>query len=199
MIFSYPGLTVPSALLQQITAGEGAGVIFFGDNISSEAQIASVIQRLRAAQRQSPVSSPLLRRADGSLEAPLRRCTTNETTAADRFGSTGPTCRAVAYRMLGSLAEADDEPELVAAVAAVRQAGLFEVAEGIYQVRGLDLSNMTIVEGDRGVIVIDPDLHRNCWDCWRNQLPQSAPPGRIRCHENVLPMPLCRAVARTFI
>jgi alkyl sulfatase BDS1-like metallo-beta-lactamase superfamily hydrolase len=34
--------------------------------------------------------------------------------------------------------------------------GLFEVTEGIYQVRGLDLSNMTIVEGDRGVIVIDP-------------------------------------------
>jgi alkyl sulfatase BDS1-like metallo-beta-lactamase superfamily hydrolase len=34
--------------------------------------------------------------------------------------------------------------------------GLFEVAEGIYQVRGLDLSNMTIVEGQRGVLVIDP-------------------------------------------
>jgi alkyl sulfatase BDS1-like metallo-beta-lactamase superfamily hydrolase len=34
--------------------------------------------------------------------------------------------------------------------------GLFEVAEGIYQVRGLDLSNMTIVEGERGVLVIDP-------------------------------------------
>ena len=34
--------------------------------------------------------------------------------------------------------------------------GLFEVTDGIYQVRGLDLSNMTIVEGDRGVIVIDP-------------------------------------------
>ncbi len=28
--------------------------------------------------------------------------------------------------------------------------------EGIYQVRGLDLSNMTFVEGDSGVIVIDP-------------------------------------------
>ena len=28
--------------------------------------------------------------------------------------------------------------------------GLFEVREGIYQVRGLDLSNMTIVEGDDG-------------------------------------------------
>lgn len=34
--------------------------------------------------------------------------------------------------------------------------GLFEVAPSIYQVRGLDLSNMTVVEGERGVIVIDP-------------------------------------------
>ncbi|WP_328946028.1 MBL fold metallo-hydrolase [Streptomyces sp. NBC_00250] len=34
--------------------------------------------------------------------------------------------------------------------------GLYEVTEGIYQVRGLDLSNMTIVEGERGIVVIDP-------------------------------------------
>ncbi len=34
--------------------------------------------------------------------------------------------------------------------------GLFEVVPGIYQVRGLDLSNVTFVEGERGVIVIDP-------------------------------------------
>ena len=34
--------------------------------------------------------------------------------------------------------------------------GLFEVTEGIYQVRGLDLSNITFVEGERGVIAIDP-------------------------------------------
>ena len=34
--------------------------------------------------------------------------------------------------------------------------GLYEVVEGIYQVRGLDLSNVTFVEGDTGVIVIDP-------------------------------------------
>ncbi|GAA1459343.1 MBL fold metallo-hydrolase [Nocardiopsis exhalans] len=34
--------------------------------------------------------------------------------------------------------------------------GLFEVTEGIYQIRGLDLSNMTLVEGDQGVLVIDP-------------------------------------------
>ena len=34
--------------------------------------------------------------------------------------------------------------------------GLFEVVPGIYQVRGFDLSNITFVEGDTGVIVIDP-------------------------------------------
>jgi alkyl sulfatase BDS1-like metallo-beta-lactamase superfamily hydrolase len=34
--------------------------------------------------------------------------------------------------------------------------GLFEVVPGIYQVRGLDLSNITFVEGDTGVLVIDP-------------------------------------------
>ncbi len=34
--------------------------------------------------------------------------------------------------------------------------GLFEVAERIYQVRNLDVSNLTIVEGDTGLIVIDP-------------------------------------------
>lgn len=34
--------------------------------------------------------------------------------------------------------------------------GLYEVTDGIYQVRGFDLSNMTLVEGDTGVIVIDP-------------------------------------------
>ena len=30
------------------------------------------------------------------------------------------------------------------------------MTDGVYQVRGLDLSNMTLVEGEQGVIVIDP-------------------------------------------
>lgn len=40
--------------------------------------------------------------------------------------------------------------------------GLFEVASGIYQVRGYDLSNMTLVEGRSGVIVIDPLISMEC-------------------------------------
>jgi beta-N-acetylhexosaminidase len=64
VVFSYPGLTVPASLLQQISAGQAAGVIFFGENISSDAQIAAVVQQLRQAQAQSPVPSPLLLMTD---------------------------------------------------------------------------------------------------------------------------------------
>ena len=34
--------------------------------------------------------------------------------------------------------------------------GLFEVCPGFYQLRGIELSNMTVIEGDTGVIIIDP-------------------------------------------
>ncbi len=34
--------------------------------------------------------------------------------------------------------------------------GLFEVATGIYQVRGYDVSNMTLIRGETGWIVVDP-------------------------------------------
>jgi beta-N-acetylhexosaminidase len=64
VVFSYPGLTVPPALLALITAGEAAGVIFFGDNISGDAQIASVIGQLGKAQKQSRVPAPLLLMTD---------------------------------------------------------------------------------------------------------------------------------------
>ena len=36
------------------------------------------------------------------------------------------------------------------------EAGLFEVTNGVYQVRGLDISNITFIRGDQGWIVIDP-------------------------------------------
>lgn len=35
-------------------------------------------------------------------------------------------------------------------------AGLFKVTERIYQIRGFDLSNMNIIEGDTGLIIVDP-------------------------------------------
>ncbi|MEV0524617.1 alkyl sulfatase dimerization domain-containing protein [Streptomyces sp. NPDC050439] len=38
----------------------------------------------------------------------------------------------------------------------VSKQGLYKVTDRVYQVRGLDLSNMTLIEGDTGVVVIDP-------------------------------------------
>ncbi|HEX6228883.1 MAG TPA: alkyl sulfatase dimerization domain-containing protein [Solirubrobacterales bacterium] len=37
-----------------------------------------------------------------------------------------------------------------------RIAGLFELAPGIFQLRGFDLSNMHVIEGDEGIVVVDP-------------------------------------------
>jgi alkyl sulfatase BDS1-like metallo-beta-lactamase superfamily hydrolase len=34
--------------------------------------------------------------------------------------------------------------------------GLFKVADGVYQVRGFDISNITFIEGETGFVVIDP-------------------------------------------
>ena len=56
----------------------------------------------------------------------------------------------------------DRQPEPLAPGSAGQIHGLFEVTDGIYQVRGVDLSNMTIVEGDEGVLVIDPLISTEC-------------------------------------
>ncbi len=37
-----------------------------------------------------------------------------------------------------------------------RSTGLFKVTDGIYQVRGMDISNITFIESDTGVIIMDP-------------------------------------------
>lgn len=42
------------------------------------------------------------------------------------------------------------------------QNGLFQVCEGIYQVRAFDMSNMTIIEGTTGLIIIDPLISVEC-------------------------------------
>jgi beta-N-acetylhexosaminidase len=64
VIGSYAGLTPPASLFTDIQNASLAGVIFFGGNISSEAQIAGVITQLRQAQAQSPVQVPLLLMTD---------------------------------------------------------------------------------------------------------------------------------------
>ncbi len=66
VIFSYHGLTPPARLLQLIEHGEAGGVIFFGHNISSLAQITKVITELERANASplNPVRAPLLLMTD---------------------------------------------------------------------------------------------------------------------------------------
>jgi beta-N-acetylhexosaminidase len=66
VIYSYPGLTPPPALLRAIRRGQAAGVIFFAANISSPAQLAAVSRQLQRADasRRNPLRAPLLLMTD---------------------------------------------------------------------------------------------------------------------------------------
>ena len=61
-----------------------------------------------------------------------------------------------AYAFLAGDAPTSVHPGLWRQSQLCAKQGLYEVVPGIYQVRGLDLSNISFIEGDTGVIVIDP-------------------------------------------
>ncbi|WP_179471270.1 alkyl/aryl-sulfatase [Mycolicibacterium vinylchloridicum] len=61
-----------------------------------------------------------------------------------------------AYGFLSGDAPTSVHPSLWRQSTLAAKQGLYEVVEGIYQVRGLDLSNISFIEGDTGIIVIDP-------------------------------------------
>lgn len=60
VIYSFPGTTPPSSLLQAISAGEVAGVIILTQNVDTTSQVSAAIQQLAEANQASPVASPLL-------------------------------------------------------------------------------------------------------------------------------------------
>ncbi|GAB0104987.1 alkyl sulfatase dimerization domain-containing protein [Nocardia sp. JMUB6875] len=67
--------------------------------------------------------------------------------------------------------------------------GLYEVVPGIYQIRGVDLSNMTIIEGKTGVIVIDPlistETAKAGMDLYFSKRGQKPVTGMIYTHSHV--------------
>lgn len=63
-----------------------------------------------------------------------------------------------AYDFTGDDSPSTVNPSLWRQAQLLSRDGLFEVVPGIYQVRGYDLSVMTIIEGREGVIVVDPLL-----------------------------------------
>ena len=99
VIYSYTGLTPPASLLSSIRNGEVGGVIFFSPNISSQAQIASVIAELDQANAspQNPLhSSPLLLMTDQE-GGPVRRLPGAPVLPEKQIGeSAGPAAQATA-------------------------------------------------------------------------------------------------------
>ena len=60
-----------------------------------------------------------------------------------------------AYKFVEGPAPATVNPSLWRHATLNAQAGLFKVTEGIYQVRGFDIANMSLIEGKTGFIVVD--------------------------------------------
>ena len=57
----------------------------------------------------------------------------------------------------GELAPATVNPSLWRMARLNMANGLFKVAERVYQLRGFDIANLTVIEGDTGLILIDQD------------------------------------------
>ena len=56
----------------------------------------------------------------------------------------------------GELAPATVNPSLWRMARLNLANGLFKVTDRLYQLRGFDIANMTVIEGDSGLILIDP-------------------------------------------
>jgi alkyl sulfatase BDS1-like metallo-beta-lactamase superfamily hydrolase len=61
-----------------------------------------------------------------------------------------------AYKFMGEVAPPSVNPSLWRQARLNNIHGLFKVMDGIYQVRGYDLANMSIIEGRTGWIIVDP-------------------------------------------
>ncbi len=61
-----------------------------------------------------------------------------------------------AYDWMQGAAPATVNPSLWREVALLRRHGLFQVTDGVWQVRGFDVSNMTVIRGETGWILVDP-------------------------------------------
>lgn len=62
------------------------------------------------------------------------------------------------YEFLDGDAPSTVNPSLWRIAQLNRHHGLFRVTDRVYQIRGFDLSNMTVIEGEHGLVVIDPLL-----------------------------------------
>jgi alkyl sulfatase BDS1-like metallo-beta-lactamase superfamily hydrolase len=71
-----------------------------------------------------------------------------------------PVFNLAAYDFVSGPAPATVNPSLWREMTLLRKHGLFKVSDGVWQVRGFDISNMTLIQGKTGWIVVDPLTNR---------------------------------------
>lgn len=71
-----------------------------------------------------------------------------------------PVWNLAAYDFVAGSAPDTVNPSLWRHIGLLRKHGLFAVSEGVWQVRGFDVSNMTVIRGQTGWILVDPLTNR---------------------------------------
>ena len=93
------------------------------------------------------------------------------------------------YSFLDGVVPETADPSLWRQSQLVAMDGLFEVVPGIYQVRGMDLSNISFIEGNTGVLVIDPlisvETARAALELYRKHRGERPVVGVIYTHSHV--------------
>ena len=77
-----------------------------------------------------------------------------------RNASGKPVWNTAAYQWVTGPAPATVNPSLWREMGMLKANGLFKVTDGIWQVRGFDVSNMTVIAGKTGWIIVDPLTNR---------------------------------------
>src|SRR6185312_16248221 len=89
----------------------------------------------------------------------------------------------------GELAPATVNPSLWRLARLNMANGLFKVTERLYQLRGFDIANMTVIEGDNGLILIDPlttaEVSRAALDLYFAHRPKKPVVAVIYTHSHV--------------
>ena len=123
---------------------------------------------LAGAQDQTGTASPATRAAHAATARALPPEGTRDardaqrgflTTRKDpviRDAAGKPVWNLDAYAFVSGTAPETVNPSLWRHMTHLKRHGLFQVTPGIWQVRGFDVSNMTIIKGQSGWIVIDP-------------------------------------------
>ena len=141
------------ASIHRVTTACAAGALLSASGISAQVPKAASSATI-AAQRASAATLP----ADDGEDAEFARrgfvATRSDPLIRAANGHT--VWNLDAYKFVAGPAPATVNPSLWRHAVLLAQNGLFEVTEGVWQVRGFDVSNMTVIVGKTGWILVDP-------------------------------------------